>query len=216
MATKVTNSECKKCRSAGEKLFLKGEKCFSPKCTMVKRDYAPGAHGANKKPSRVTVYGGQLKEKQKAKRIYGLRETQFSNYVAKATGRKGNTADELIKSLEMRLDNVIFRLGLAKSRPMARQIVSHMHILVDGKKVNIPSFQVKPNQVITIVPKILEKGKLFTEIMVNIGKRELPSWVVLETNKADNKISGKILSDPKVAEMTLEFDPKKIIEFYSR
>lgn len=216
MVKVLRNTDCNKCRRAGEKLFLKGEKCFSPKCPILKRNYPPGAHGPNKKPGRLTSYGEQLREKQKAKRIYGLRETQFSNYVKKATGKAGNTTEALIKSLEMRLDNVIYRLALSKSRRMGRQIVSHGHVLVNGKKVNVPSFQVKPNQVVSIAPRVLEKGKLFESILTNVNKKELPNWLVLETNKEDKKISGKILGMPKVEDMTLEFDPKKIIEFYSR
>lgn len=210
------NSICSKCRRAGEKLFLKGEKCFSPKCALIKRNYTPGMHGLDKKPGHLTSYGEQLKEKQKAKRTYGLRETQFSNYINKASQESGNTTESLIRFLEMRLDNVVYRLGLAKSRRMGRQIVSHAHVLVNGKKVNIPSFQVKPNQVISLSEKALERKKIFENILPTLGKREVPVWLVLEADKVAKKINGKVLGYPKLEDVTLEFDPKKIIEFYSR
>lgn len=216
MAKVLKNSVCSKCRRAGEKLFLKGEKCFSPKCALIKRNYTPGMHGPDKKPGRLTSYGEQLKEKQKAKRTYGLRETQFSNYVNKASKESGNTTESLIRFLEMRLDNVVYRLGLAKSRRMGRQIVSHAHVLVNGKKVNIPSFQVKPNQIISLSEKVLERKKIFENILPNIGKQEVPVWLVLEADKIAKKINGKVLGYPKLEDVTLEFDPKKIIEFYSR
>ncbi|HPV70297.1 MAG TPA: 30S ribosomal protein S4 [Candidatus Magasanikbacteria bacterium] len=214
---KIDNSICSQCRRAGEKLFLKGEKCFSPNCLIVKRNYAPGQHGNAKAPRRSTSYGSQLREKQKAKQIYGLRERQFSNYVEEATRKKGVvTADVLLKFLETRLDNVVFRLGFAKSRAAARQLVSHKHVLVNGKKVNIASFQVKLNQVISIEPKFVEKSKLMENIFTNLSKKEIPTWLSLDIDAATKKLGGKVLGLPKLADMTLEFDPKKIIEFYSR
>lgn len=210
------NPECKKCRRAGEKLFLKGSKCFSPKCLLIRRNYAPGAHGSAKHRVRLTGYGEQLKEKQKAKRIYGLREKQFSNYVAKSSKQKGNTAEVLLRTLETRLDNVVYRLGLAKSRAMARQMVTHAHFLVNDKKVDIPSFQVKPNQVITIKPQSFEKSRLFENSFQLSAQKEVPSWLALEANWENKKIAGKVLNLPKLEEISKEFDPKKIIEFYSR
>lgn len=213
---KIDNSVCSQCRRAGEKLFLKGEKCFSPNCLIVKRNYVPGQHGNAKQPRRSTSYGLQLREKQKAKQIYGLRERQFSNYVAKSTRKKGNTTDALLKALETRLDNVVFRLGLAKSRAAARQLVSHKHVLVNGKKVNIPSYQVKTNQVISVEPKFVEKSKLMENIFAVLSKKELPTWLALDVDQNIKKVGGKVLGLPKMEEMTLEFDPKKIIEFYSR
>lgn len=202
--------QCARCRRAGEKLFLKGDRCFTAKCALTRRSFAPGQHGPTQRV-RLTSYGEQLKEKQKAKRVYGLRERQFSNYVAKASKRKGNTAEGLLKFLEKRLDNVVYRLGLAKSRESARQIVSHCHILVDNKRVNIPSFQVEPDQVISIAEKSQFK-KVFENLKQTLIKHEVPVWLSLNVET----LIGKVLAEPKIEGMQFNFDPKKIIEFYSR
>lgn len=202
--------QCARCRRAGEKLFLKGDRCFTAKCALTRRSFAPGQHGPTQR-IRLTSYGEQLKEKQKAKRVYGLRERQFSNYVAKASKRKGNTAEGLLKFLEKRLDNVVYRLGLAKSREGARQIVSHCHILVDNKRVNIPSFQVEPDQVISIAEKSQSK-KIFENLKQTLIKHEVPVWLSLNVET----LTGKVLAEPKIEGMQFNFDPKKIIEFYSR
>lgn len=202
--------QCARCRRAGEKLFLKGDRCFTAKCALTRRSFAPGQHGPTQR-IRLTGYGEQLKEKQKAKRVYGLRERQFSNYVAKASKRKGNTAEGLLKFLEKRLDNVVYRLGLAKSRESARQIVSHCHILVDNKRVNIPSFQVEPDQVISIAEKSQLK-KIFENLKQTLIKHEVPVWLSLNVET----LTGKVLAEPKIEGMQFNFDPKKIIEFYSR
>ena len=202
--------QCARCRRAGEKLFLKGDRCFGAKCALTRRGFPPGQHGPTQRV-RLTSFGEQLKEKQKAKRVYGLRERQFSNYVAKASKRKGNTAEGFLKFLEKRLDNVVYRLGLAKSRESARQIVSHCHILVDNKRVNIPSFQVEPDQVVSIAAKSQSK-KIFENLKQTLVKHELPAWLSLDVEK----LSGKILAEPKIEGMQFNFDPKKIIEFYSR
>lgn len=202
--------QCARCRRAGEKLFLKGDKCFTAKCPVARRGFPPGQHGPTQRV-RLTSYGEQLKEKQKAKRVYGLRERQFSNYVAKASKRKGNTAEGLLKFLEKRLDNVAYRLGLAKSRESARQMVSHCHILVDNKRVNIPSFQVEQDQIISIAEKSQSK-KLFENLKQTLIKHEVPTWLTLDVEK----LSGKVLSEPKVEDIQVNFDPRKIIEFYSR
>lgn len=202
--------QCARCRRAGEKLFLKGDRCFTAKCALTRRSFAPGQHGPTQR-IRLTSYGEQLKEKQKAKRVYGLRERQFSNYVAKASKRKGNTAEGFLKFLEKRLDNVVYRLGLAKSRESARQIVSHCHILVDNKRVNIPSFQVESDQVISIAEKSQSK-KIFENLKQTLIKHEVPVWLSLNVET----LTGKILAEPKIEGMQFNFDPKKIIEFYSR
>jgi small subunit ribosomal protein S4 len=202
--------QCARCRRAGEKLFLKGDRCFGAKCALTRRSFAPGQHGPTQR-IRLTSYGEQLKEKQKAKRVYGLRERQFSNYVAKASKRKGNTAEGLLKFLEKRLDNVVYRLGLAKSRESARQIVSHCHILVDNKRVNIPSFQVEPDQIVSIAEKSQPK-KIFENLKQTLIKHEVPVWLSLNVET----LTGKILAEPKIEGMQFNFDPKKIIEFYSR
>lgn len=204
------NNNCAKCRRAAEKLFLKGEKCFTAKCPIVQRNYPPGQHGPTQRV-RLTGYGEQLKEKQKAKRVYGLRERQFANYVAKASRQKGNTSEALLRFLEMRLDNVVYRLGLAKSRDAGRQLVNHGHFTVDGKKVDIPSYQVKSNQTIAIRAKS-QKSKVFEGLSDKLAKLELPSWLAVDATQ----LTGKILNPPKPEDSKVNFDIKKIIEFYSR
>ncbi len=202
--------QCARCRQVSEKLFLKGEKCFTAKCPLTRRSYPPGQHGTERK-RRLTGYGEQLKEKQKAKRVYGLRERQFRNYMKKAFEKRGNTANTLLEFLERRLDNVIYRLGLAKSRAMARQMVNHAHFLIDGRKVNIPSFQVNPNQTITLAEKS-KKLKAFENLAQTLVKHEAPSWLAFDLSN----LTAKVLSAPKVEDIQTNFDPKKIIEFYSR
>ncbi|MDD4476786.1 MAG: 30S ribosomal protein S4 [Patescibacteria group bacterium] len=202
--------QCAKCRRAGEKLFLKGEKCFGPKCPLLKRNYPPGMHGSEAKHhSKLSGYGKQLREKQKAKRIYGIMERQFANYVAEASKKVGNTGIILINYLESRLDNAVYRMGLGKSRQSARQIVSHGHITVNGRKVDVPSFRVKVGQIIAL--KESSKNKpAFTNIEERLAKAEAPSWISVDAKK----VSAKITSDPVKEEP--EFDAKTIIEFYSR
>lgn len=204
------NNSCAKCRRAAEKLFLKGEKCSTAKCPLVQRNYPPGQHGPTQRV-RLTGYGEQLKEKQKAKRVYGLRERQFANYVAKASEQKGNTSESLLRFLEMRLDNVVYRLGFTKSRDAGRQLVNHGHFTVDGKKVDIPSFQVKSNQTIAIREKS-QKSKVFEGLADKLAKLELSSWLSVDAVK----LTGKILNNPKPEDTKVNFDIKKIIEFYSR
>ncbi len=167
--------------------------------------HGPGRHG------RLTGYGEQLKEKQKAKRIYGLRERQFGNYIAKASGQKGNTSEHLLKLLESRFDNVVYRLGFAKSRQAARQLVNHGHFLIDGKKVNIPSYQLKAGQEIGLKPKS-QASKVFENLGVALAKRELLPWL----NVNAETLTGKVIASPKMADTQVNFDFKKIIEFYSR
>lgn len=202
--------QCAKCRQAGEKLFLKGEKCSLAKCPLTRRSYPPGQHGPNKR-RRLTGYGEQLREKQKAKLIYGLRERQFSNYVRKATQRKGNTAKALLEMLERRLDNAVYRLGFAKSRENARQLVSHGHFLINGRRVNIPSYQLRPNQVIAWREKS-RKMNFFENLAQILGKHEAPGWLSLDANQ----LTAKVVSLPKAEEIQINLEPKKIIEFYSR
>ena len=147
---RYTGSKCKFCRREGKKLFLKGEKCDGPKCTLDKRSFPPGVHGNNKRMSKLTNYGRQLLEKQKAKRTYGLREKQFRNYFEEAFKKVGNTGELLFRFLESRLDNTVYRIGFAPSRRAARQMVGHGNVVINGKKVNIPSYQVKVGDVIGI------------------------------------------------------------------
>jgi len=202
--------KCKQCRREGEKLFLKGDRCFSVKCAMVKRNYPPGIHGALGK-SRLTEYGKQLREKQKAKRIYQLLEQQFKNYFAKAMNKKGNTEENLWQYLELRLDNVIFRLGLASSRAQARQMVNHNFFKVNDKKVNVPSFQVKTGDVIT-VSATKDGGKLFENIVEKLKKKEVPAWLSLDAAKKEARMTGM----PTVEDLQQSVDMKLIVEYYSR
>lgn len=197
------SDSCQKCRSAGEKLMLKGERCFSPKCAMIKRPYGPGVHGATEMRGKKSEYGRQLAEKQRAKEIYGTREIQFRNYVTKAEKLSGNTAENLMRLLELRLDNVVFRLGFAVSRAHARQMVNHGLIKLNSKKVNIPSYTVKELDVIE--PK---KKESFSEIK----SEHCPSW--MEFDKKNLK--GKINHLPIREEIDTPINENLIIEFYSR
>lgn len=202
--------KCKQCRRAGQKLFLKGERCNSPKCAMVKRNFPPGIHGS-KGYGRLTDYGVQLREKQKAKKIYRLMEKQFKSYFTKAHKSKENTENILLQLLEMRLDNVIFRAGFAKSRDFARQLISHGHFQVNGKKVTTPSYQVKINDIISIKEKSIA-SKAFANIKEQLKKVEPTSWLSVDPGK----LEAKIVDNPKIEETKGEFDPKLIIEFYSK
>ncbi len=176
---------------------------------MQRRAYAPGAHGkAGMRPPKVSSYGLQLREKQKAKRLYGIMERQFRNYFEKATRMTGNTGENLARLLEMRLDNAVFRLGFAKTRPQARQMVSHAMFLVNGKKVNIASYQVGVGDIIEIRTNKQEK-KVFADLTDRMKTHTVPGWLHLEETK------GKIVSVPSGDDLKEAYDPKLIIEFYS-
>lgn len=193
---------CKKCRREGEKLLLKGERCLSPKCAIVKRPYAPGQHGQGRFV-KLSEYGKQLREKQKARRIYGIGESQFARSAEIAGKAEGNTADNLMKFLETRLDNVVYRLGFASSRSQSKQMVSHGLILVNGKKVSIPSYQLKAGD--TVEPK--DKGAF-----KDFANSNAPTWIELDAKK----VSGKILHIPSREEIDTTVNESLIIEFYSR
>lgn len=193
---------CKKCRRENEKLLLKGERCLSPKCAMVKRPYVPGEHGQSFR-GKSSEYGKQLREKQKAKRIYGVLETQFSNYVESAGKLEGNNAENLIKILETRLDNVIFRSGFAPSRSQARQMVSHRKFKINSKKVNICSILVKVGDVIEPASKAD-----FSEIQ----SAGVPTWIELDTKKCLATIKHLPVRD----EIDTTVNENLIIEYYSR
>ncbi|KAA0206912.1 30S ribosomal protein S4 [Candidatus Uhrbacteria bacterium] len=177
---------------------------------LARRPYAPGVHGPDSR-TRMTDYGKQLREKQKAKRIYGLNERQFSNIFAEVKKKRGNTAEMLIQTLESRLDNVVFRAGLAKTRPAARQTVSHAHIEVNGKKVNVPSYRVRPGDVVAVREHKKKKGN-WTQTAETAGKKDLPSWLSMEPGMLAVKVTGK----PEGTELQQPFDTKLIVEFYSR
>ncbi|MFH1187855.1 MAG: 30S ribosomal protein S4 [bacterium] len=206
----LLNAKCKQCRREGKKLFLKGERCSSGKCAIVKRNYAPGMHG-NKSFKKLTEYGAQLREKQQAKRIYGITETQLKNYFVKAMRKKGDTGAKLLELLEMRFDNAIFRLGMAKSRKQARQMVKHNFFVLNEKKANIPSIEVKVNDKINI--KKTKIGKKNTQDLdKKIDIRSLPSWVSVDIKE----MVAKIVAKPSIEEVNPQFDMKAIVEFYSR
>lgn len=205
------DKQCKLCRREGEKLYLKGERCFTSKCALVKRNYMPGFHGPNAMRRKLTDYGKQLRAKQAAKRLYSLSETQFSNYIKKAMTKKENTETMIVNFLESRMDNVLYRMGFAPSRRAARQMVSHEFVKVNDKKVNIPSYQVKPGDIITLSPIKLNK-KTTVELKEKIKGKEIPEWINL--NK--EKLEAKIISLPQLKEGEKLFDIKSVIEFYSR
>ena len=194
----------KACRRFGEKL------CDSPKCPVMRRNYPTGEHGQARKRSKVSGYGRQLLEKQKAKQIYGLLERQFANYVAEAAKKTGDTSKILLTYLESRLDNVVYRMGLAKSRRAARRLVTHGHIAVNGKKLDIPSYRVRVTEVVSAGTTAKQKHKLFQTIAEELGQLDTVPWLALEAKN----LSAKVLNTPTV-ERPL-FDAKSIIEFYSR
>ena len=204
---KYINADCRLCRREGTKLFLKGERCTSKKCAMEKRVGAPGMHPTTrKKPSEYLI---QLREKQKVKRAYGLLEKQFRGYYDEAARMKGKTGEVMLSLLERRLDNVVYRLGLAASRAMARQIVNHTHILVNGKVVNIPSYQIKVGDVISVKEKS-SKSELFAGIKES--RVIVPKWLEFEPAK----LTGKVIALPARDDIDLTIAEHYIIERYSK
>lgn len=208
----MRNARCKLCRREGVKLFLKGERCYSAKCAIVKRKYPPGVHGPKGYP-KLTEYGLQLREKQKLKRSYNISEQQLKNYFKKAKKKIGNTEVELLKMLEMRLDSVIFNVGLMISRRSVRQMISHGHILVNNRKVTIPSYRVKVGDLIALRPKSKLKKQVEEALVFCKERRELHSnWLAFD----EEKIEIKVIKEPDVEDLPKEFNVKSIVEFYSR
>jgi len=203
------DANCKLCRREGEKLFLKGTRCNTEKCAMERRQYAPGQHGQRMR-RKISSYGVQLREKQKVRRTYGVLEKQFRNYFKKADSKTGITGENLIRLLECRLDNMVFRLGFAGSRKQARQIVRHRHILVDNRIVDIPSFQVKAKQVIRVKDK--SKNLDLVHIALKMARGEDIPW--LRLNKA--ALEGELLEIPKRSEIPLTANEQLIVELYSK
>lgn len=204
---RYTEATCRLCRREGMKLFLKGDRCYTDKCAFARRGYAPGQHGQSKK--KLSNYGMQLREKQKAKRIYGVLEKQFRAYYEKADRQRGITGENLLKLLEMRLDNVAYKLGYGNSRNEARQLVTHGHFLVNGKKVDIPSYKLSVNDVITVCEKsrALETFKVFAE-----NPKTLPKWL---SANPDN-FEGKILAEPAREDIEVPVNETLIVELYSK
>lgn len=204
---RYTGATCRLCRREGQKLFLKGDRCFTDKCAFVRRSYAPGQHGAAKK--KMSNYGVQLREKQKARRIYGVLERQFRAYYEKAEHMKGISGENLLKLLEMRLDNVVYRLGYGASRNEARQLVTHGHFLVNGKKVDIPSYMVKPGDVIS-VKESSKDHKAIKEALEAINNTV--EFVTFDKNK----LEGTYVRLPERSELSSDINEALIVEFYSR
>lgn len=204
---RYTGAVCRLCRREGLKLFLKGDRCFTDKCAFARRGYAPGQHGQGRK--KLSNYGLQLREKQKAKRIYGVLEGQFRTYYEKAERVKGITGENLLRLLELRLDNVAYRLGYGDSRNEARQLVTHGHFLVNGHKVDIASYKLSVNDVITVSEKSrgTEKFKTFVE-----NPKTLPAWL---TSNAEN-FEGKVVAEPTRSDIDVPVNETLIVELYSK
>jgi small subunit ribosomal protein S4 len=203
---------CKLCRREGEKLFLKGERCLSPKCALERRPYPPGLHGRQAQFRRKkSDYGLQLRAKQKTRRVYGVMERQFRRYFREAERRRGLTGTNLLILLESRLDNVVYRLGFALSRPQGRQLVRHGHFEVNGRKVNVPSYLVKPGDVVAVRPNS-RSNALFKEVVLDLEHRAVPDWL----SRDDVAMSGRILSLPERGDIDVTINEQLIVEYYSR
>lgn len=206
---RYTDAVCRLCRREGTKLFLKGERCYSDKCSVTRRAYAPGQHGQSRK--KVSEYGTQMREKQKTRRYYGILESQFEGYFNQAERQKGMTGENLLRICESRLDNVIYRLGLATSRAEARQLVVHGHYTVNGKRVDIPSYQVSEGEVIAVCEKSKQSDKI-KAIVETCGARPVPMW--LEMNK--EKLEAKVVRMPNREDIDLDIQELLIVEYYSK
>ena len=206
---RYTKSVCRLCRRENLKLFLKGERCYTEKCAIDRRNYAPGQHGQSRK--KFSAYGAQLREKQKVKRLYGLLENQFRNTFKEADRQKGITGEVLLALLERRLDNTVYRLGFANSRNEARQLVRHNHFLVNQSKVNIPSYLVKPGDVI----ELREKSKKVVRILESlegVARRGVPQWLELDKEQMKGNVKGQ----PNREDITIPIQEKLIVELYSK
>lgn len=206
---KYSGAKCRQCRREGEKLFLKGEKCFSSKCPIEKRSFPPGQHGQRR--GRLTDYALQLREKQKLRRIYGILEKQFRNYYAEAARRKGATGERLLQLLEARLDNVVFRMGFGVSRTEARQLVRHNAVTVNGTKVNIPSYQVRPNDVVSVSENA--KKQLRIQAALELAEqRGFPEWLDVDVKK----MAGVFKNLPERSDLPAEINEQMVVELYSK
>ena len=201
---------CRLCRREGMKLFLKGERCYTEKCAIEKRNFPPGQHGKTRK-AKLAGYGLQLREKQKVKRIYGVLEDQFRRYFETAERTRGITGEMLLQLLERRLDNVVYRLGLATSRPQARQLVRHGHFLVNGKKVDIPSYSVRQGDVITVLGRT-QKNVTIEHAIEEVKGRGIPAWLSFDATA----LSGRIVSMPTREQINLPVQEQLIVELYSK
>ncbi len=207
--SKYTGPACRLCRREGEKLYLKGDKCYTDKCPVQRRSYAPGQHGQSRK--KLSEYGLQLRMKQRLRRIYNINERQLKNYYTKAARKRGITGEILIQTLECRLDNIVFRLGIGASRAQARQLVMHGHIILNGHKVDIPSCQVKPGDTIAV----RESSRNLDLIKLNVQEaagRTLPGWLEFDAEK----LEGTVKAIPAREEIDIPVEEYLIVEFYSR
>ena len=204
---RYTGAVCRQCRREGQKLFLKGERCYSDKCALARRNFAPGQHGQARKKS--SEYGIQMRAKQKAKRYYGVLESQFAKYFDMAENRTGMAGENLLKILESRLDNVVYRAGFGMSRRQARQLVLHRHFTVNGERVNIPSYLVKPGDVIAVHGSACDKIKENVELN---SARPVPMWMAFDAN--DMKVTFNRL--PERSEIDLDVEEQLIVELYSK
>jgi small subunit ribosomal protein S4 len=207
----IWEAKCKMCRRAGVKLFLKGDRCYTKKCALERRNFPPGQHGPRSRDRKLSEYGEQLREKQKLRQIYHLREAQFRRYVEEAQRARGVTSEVLLRQLEMRLDNVVYRLGFANSRGQARQMVSHRFITVNGRRVNIPSYQVRPGDVIAI-HESKRNTTLGKEALARAAEHNPPAWLRYDPHT----MQGVVVQLPEREQIDTNVDLQKIIEFYSR
>jgi len=207
---RYTESVCRQCRREGEKLFLKGDRCYSEKCAVERRPYAPGQHGQGRR-AKPSEYGLQIREKQKAKRIYGLMEKQFRNYFKKADRQPGRTGENLLILLERRLDNIVFRMGFASSRKEARQLVNHGHFTVNGHKATIPSMLLRPGDVVQVRETSKDSPK-FQEIKDQAAYKTPPEWLSVDV---DN-LTGSVLAYPTREQIDTAVNEQLIVELYSR
>ena len=206
---KYTDSKCRLCRREGEKLFLKGEKCYTAKCAMEKRAYPPGQHGQRR--TRLSDYALQLREKQKLRRIYGVLEKQFRSYYGEAARIKGSTGENLLQLLECRLDNVVYRMGFASSRSEARQLVRHNGIVVNGVRVNIPSFQVSSEDIIEVKEDAKNQNRIKSALEF-VEQRGIPEWIELDIKK----MRGVFKVKPERSDLPAEINESLVVELYSK
>ncbi|MGI6498590.1 MAG: 30S ribosomal protein S4 [Oscillospiraceae bacterium] len=207
---RYTGAVCRLCRREGQKLFLKGDRCYTDKCAVDRRSFPPGQHG-NARNKKASEYGLQLREKQKARRYYGVLENQFRTYFDMANKRKGVTGENLLSILETRLDNVVYRLGFAMSRAEARQMVRHAHFTINGKKVNIPSYLVKPGEVISMKENSRSLDKFKASLETN-ASRPMPKWLEMD----QTKLEAKVLALPAREDIDLPIEEHLIVELYSK
>lgn len=206
---RYTGAVCRLCRREGQKLFLKGDRCYSDKCSVARRSYVPGQHGQGRK--KTSEYGLQLRAKQKARRYYGILEGQFHHYFEIAERKQGVTGDNLLRLLESRLDNVVYRVGFASSRAEARQLVGHGHFLVNGHKTDIPSYLLKAGEVIAVNPKSKDSEKM-KSVIENNGGRPAPQW--MDVNR--ETLEAKVINLPERTDIDAPVEEQLIVEFYSK